>query len=62
MKVKIGNRVYDSSKEPIMLILTTQNKRDISGMATLSKYCEFPEKGHSQEDIKKFMKEGEDEI
>lgn len=32
MKVKIGNKLYDSNEEPIMLILTDDDKQNIAKM------------------------------
>jgi len=56
MKVKIGNKIYDSENEPIMIILTEYNKHDISNMTDdAEKYCEFPDT-MSEEDAREFMK------
>lgn len=33
MKVKIGNRIYDGTVEPIMVILTPQDKVNIAAMS-----------------------------
>lgn len=56
MKVKIGDKIYDSKNEPIMIILTSYNKFDISNMTDdTEKYCEFPDT-MSEEDAKEFMK------
>lgn len=41
MKVKIGNRVYDSRETPIMLILKRHEKGEIFGI-TGEKYCQYP--------------------
>lgn len=55
MKVKIGNEIYDSSKEPIMLILTDIDKDLISRMHPKAfKYCAFPDTWQENE-IKKWM-------
>ncbi len=44
MKVKIGDTVYDSSKEPIMLILTPRERLDIISMPSgVDKYVAAPE-------------------
>lgn len=44
MKVKIGNCFYDSSKEPIMLILDNLDKENISNMhPEATKFCSFPD-------------------
>jgi len=56
MLVKIGNTVYDSEKEPIMIVLTESDKNNISNMdPRATKYCSFPD-GMDHEEIKKFMK------
>lgn len=57
MKVKIGNKIYDSNDEPIMIILDKQDMEYISNMPKhYSKYCVYPEIGYTEEDIKEFMK------
>jgi hypothetical protein len=44
MKVKIGNKIYDAETEPVMLILTDQDKGLISSMSkSCSKYLAFPD-------------------
>ena len=56
MRVKIGDTVYDAEIEPIMLILTPQDKLNIENMlpeATM--FCIFPDNIDTKE-IKKFMK------
>jgi hypothetical protein len=56
MKVKIGNTIYDSNEEPIMLILSELDKKNITWMATdATKYCSFPD-DYDLDDIKEFMK------
>jgi len=43
MKVKVGNKVYDPDNEPVMIILTDQDKKFIADMAPDSyKYCAYP--------------------
>lgn len=57
MRVKIGNKIYDSNIEPIMLILEEYNKEHIKNMADeAKKYCEYPE-GMSVKEVEKFMHE-----
>lgn len=57
MKVKIGDKVYDSSHEPIMLVLNDKEKWDIGHMQnTDNKYCSFPKNIETKE-IEKFTKE-----
>lgn len=44
MNVKIGNKVYSSHNEPIMLILSEDDKRNIQNMkpeATI--FCVYPD-------------------
>jgi hypothetical protein len=56
MKVKIGDKIFDSEEEPIMIILNEGDKRNISSMhEDVTKYCTFPENWNI-EDIKEFMK------
>lgn len=44
MKVKIKGRIYDSEKEPVMVILSDEDKRNISAMPPdSSKYASFPD-------------------
>jgi len=43
MKVKVGNKIYDGKKEPIMVILTDGEKGQISEMPKgIKKYCVYP--------------------
>lgn len=44
MKVKIGNKIYNSNDEPIMLILEDEDKQNIANMIKSdTKYCVYPE-------------------
>jgi hypothetical protein len=55
MLVKIGDRLYDSEKQPIMVVLSDEEKVSIGGMSNDShKYCSFPEE-ISTEEIMDFM-------
>lgn len=55
MKVKIGDVVYDSKVQPIIIILEDYNKEDISNMEDGDYvYCEFPDSFDEQE-IKELM-------
>lgn len=55
MIVKIGDKKYDSEKEPIMIELSLQERELIAQMdQSATKYCSFPE-GLSDVDIAKFM-------
>ena len=43
MNVKIGNKIYDGSKIPIMVILDEQDKHNIGNIESyLIKYCVYP--------------------
>ncbi len=47
MKVKIGNKIYDAEKEPIMIILNKDEKQQITNMhPDATKYCQYP---HTEE-------------
>jgi hypothetical protein len=53
--VKIGNKIYDSTKEPILLVFGAQDKININNMPIeYMKYCSYPDSANI-EDIKKFM-------
>ena len=43
MKVKIGNKIYDSNQEIICLILSEQDKENIANMHHKHKFCTFPD-------------------
>ena len=56
MMVKIRDKYYDPNKEPIMIILTEQDKNNISNMSPdATKYCCFPH-DMEEEDVFEFMK------
>lgn len=56
MKVKVGTQVFDSDKEPILLVLDSEEKELISNMGDQTKFCSFPEKCRIDE-INDFIKE-----
>jgi len=57
MKVKIGDKIYDSLKEPIMFILSESDKKNIREMSSkCNKYCSFPSNMNKEVAIK-FMQE-----
>ena len=59
MKVKIGDKIYDSNDEPIMIILSLFDKNNISNMSRSDyKYCSFPEDVEVDK-IKEFMEQKE---
>ena len=56
MKVKIGDKIYDSNEEPILIFLSDEDKKNIENMnTTATKYCSFPD-SYDLEKIKNFMK------
>lgn len=54
MQIKIGDTIYDSEKEPILLMLDENEKQQIRYMRGQKKYCSFPE-DMSLSDVTKFM-------
>lgn len=57
MKVKIGEKFYDSDKEPIMIILGDDDKHNIENMLEdCSKYLSYPDDVfETDEDAYKWM-------
>jgi len=56
MKVKIGDKIYDSNEEPIMIILSEDDKKNIGSMIPeATKYCSFPDTS-DVEKVREFMK------
>ena len=50
MKVKVGKQVFDAAQEPVMLILTPEDRANIAGMAPeATKYAAFPDTADSKE-------------
>ena len=44
MMVKVGDKIYDSNVEPIMVILSDSDKENISNMApNRTMYCSYPD-------------------
>ena len=55
MKVKVGNKIYDATKEPIMVILSKGEQQQITDMhPDATKYCMYPNPG-DPEKIKEWM-------
>jgi len=55
MKIKVGDKIYSSQDQPIMVILEEYNKIDIANMSEdAKKYCEFPD-DLTEEEARKFM-------
>jgi len=43
MKVKVGNKIYDVEEEPVMVILSNEEKEQIANMhPDNTKYCVYP--------------------
>lgn len=43
MKVKIGDKIYDGEKEPVMVILSQDEREQIANMRPeTTKYCIYP--------------------
>ena len=58
MKVKVGNKVYDGEKEPVMVILSKGEKQQIADMhPDATKYCVYPEDEELMKDDFKKIKE-----
>ena len=59
MKVKIGNIVYDSEIQPILLLLSDEDKKNISSMPDgNTRYCSYPDSQEfTEEQIDTWMKE-----
>jgi len=63
MKVKIGNVIYDSSEQPIMLQVNEFEREHISKLTEgQRKYCSYPPTGYSPEYIDEFMEVGKGRI
>jgi len=57
MLVKIGNKIYSSKKEPILVMLRKQDKENISNMTDdANSYCVFPEDSNIEE-VETWMKD-----
>ena len=55
MQIKIGNRIYDGNDEPVMVILSNADKKNIANMLPrATKYCCHPD-NISKEEITKWM-------
>ena len=61
MKVKIKNKIYDGNEEPVMVILSDEDKRNIKEMnKSCNKYCSFPDEGYDIDGINEWMDELEE--
>lgn len=58
MKVKIGDVIYDSNEQPVMVILTPDDKANIAAMLPDKfRYCSFPDT-YDPEQVREWMVEG----
>ena len=56
MKVKVGKRVYDSQKLPIMLVMSPEEIDQITNMAPgARKYAQFPEGFGDEKAMREWM-------
>ena len=58
MKVKVGNKIYDSNDEPVMVILSRREKEQIANMhPDTTKYCIYPDTDEWTKNDYKAMKQ-----
>lgn len=62
MKIKIKDKIYDGEIEPVMIILSERDKKNIANMSKdATKYCYFPDTEewikNDYEKIRQWMKE-----
>lgn len=44
MKVKVGDKIYDGEMEPVMVILSKEDRENINSMTPeAKKYCSYPD-------------------
>lgn len=55
MKVMVGSTVIDSDDEPVMLLLTKEERQTISEMGVAVYFCSYPE-GMTYDEVERFMK------
>lgn len=56
MKVKVRDTIYSASEEPILLILTDKDKKNLASMdKSATKYCAYP-KNFSSAAVKQWMR------
>lgn len=57
MKVKIGEAIYDSTVDPVMVILSASDKENISNMLPdATKYASFPDEWGTADEMLAWMK------
>jgi len=58
MWIKVGDKVYNSEDQPIMVILTDQDKENINNMSKDAyKYCQYDADKYDAKYILKWMNE-----
>jgi hypothetical protein len=61
MKVKVGDKIYSGEDQPVMVILTEQDKYNIENMLPdCTKYAMYPDGEFSAEEIHEWMDWGEE--
>lgn len=56
MKVKVGDKIYNGSVEPVMVILSDEDKKNIENMSpNAHKYASFPQ-DRDVKDVERWMK------
>jgi hypothetical protein len=44
MKIKIGDNIYESNREPIMVIMSKEERKQIAEMPeNYDRYCQYPD-------------------
>lgn len=63
MKIKIGSEIFDAEKQPIMVILTKEDKDNIANMHPMAtRYACFPDNcGMSKDEMPQWMVEAVNE-
>ena len=57
MKVKIGETIYDSEKEPLMVIFSAADKENIGNMEPVATcYASFPDDWGNEDQMRAWMK------
>lgn len=56
MKVKIGDKFYDAEEQPVMIIMTPDDKFNLAHMASeATMYAVFPDGWGTQQEQEKWM-------
>ena len=58
MKVKVGDTIYDSEDQPVMVILTDTDKHNIATMSSkATRYCMYPTTGMTPDELLAWMRD-----